>query len=88
VAIIAGNFELAEYIKNHREADIGKQNIYRHWKEVICVLRCCKDVKCDSMWDVTTGLMTVFQGYLKNNFSLKNEGGEKAEMFSKYVLQM
>ena len=32
--------------------------------------------------------MTVFQGYLKNNFSLKNEGGEKAEMFSKYVLQM
>ena len=23
VAIIAGNFELAEYIKNHKETDIG-----------------------------------------------------------------
>lgn len=32
VAIIAGNFELAEYIKNHREADIGKQNICKCWK--------------------------------------------------------
>lgn len=24
VAIIAGNFELAEFIKNHKEADIGE----------------------------------------------------------------
>lgn len=24
VAIIAGNFELAEFIKNHKDADIGK----------------------------------------------------------------
>lgn len=24
VAIIAGNFELAEYIKNHKETDIGE----------------------------------------------------------------
>ncbi|XP_014734280.1 PREDICTED: SH3 and multiple ankyrin repeat domains protein 2 isoform X2 [Sturnus vulgaris] len=28
VAIIAGNFELAEYIKNHREADIGSSFLY------------------------------------------------------------
>lgn len=24
VAVIAGNFELAEYIKSHKETDIGK----------------------------------------------------------------
>lgn len=38
VAIIAGNFELAEYIKNHKETDIGKYNIiqFDNFNSVLC----------------------------------------------------